>query len=208
LADTATAVATNGNETCALTNGGALKCWGLTDINAFGDGLSNVPVNVTGLGAGVVAIATGNSGLTACALTSAGAVKCWGQNSSGVLGDGTAKNSSTPVNVTSLGSGVAAITVGVNHVCALMSAGIVKCWGDNYYGELGNGTSNDSFTPVNVTSLGSEVLAIATSGWHSCALTSAGSVECWGENYYGQLGNGTTTDSSIPVNVTVPVAVL
>src|SRR5262249_52195951 len=117
-------------------------------------------------------------------------------------GEGTTTARHTPVAVSGLASGVAAIAAaGGDHTCALTSAGGVECWGDNDAGQLGDGTTTDRRTPVAVSGLASGVAAISAGYDHTCALTSADGVECWGNNERGQLGDGTTTDRHTPVEV-------
>ncbi len=196
------AIGAGDEHTCALTSAGGVKCWGRNALGRLGDGSTTdrlTPVDVFGLGSGVVAIST--RGDHTCALTSAGGVKCWGRNARGQLGDGSTTDRLTPVDVSGLGRGVVAISAGGAHTCALTSARGVKCWGSNSGGQLGDGSTTSSFTPVDVPDLASGVVAISARGGHTCALTSAGGVKCWGRNGDGQLGDGSITDRLTPVDV-------
>lgn len=191
------AIATGASHSCALTTGGGVKCWGANGNGRLGDGSETdrlTAVDVLGLGSGVIAITVGDA--HSCALTNAGAVKCWGENTSGTLGDGTETHRPTAVNVSGLTSGVVAIAAGNRHTCALTTTGGVKCWGDNQFGQLGDMSTMTRLTAVDVSQLGSGVKAIAAGGSHSCALTIAGEVRCWGRNQHGQLGDDSTTDRS------------
>jgi len=137
-----------------------------------------------------------------CALTTEGGVKCWGANRSGQLGDGTQTDRVTPVAVAGLSNGATAVVAGEGHSCALMNNGGVKCWGDNSYGELGDGTEEPyRITPVDVVGLSIGATALATRGDHTCALMSNGGVKCWGYNDNGQLGDGTYINRTTPVDV-------
>ncbi len=216
-----TQVATGDAHSCALTSVGAVACWGVNHYGQLGDpansGNANpnpVPLDVATLGSGMVAIAAGRS--HNCALTSAGAVKCWGMNFYGQLGDPANSDNTNPntvpLDVATLGSGVVAIAAGSWHSCALTSAGGVKCWGRNRFGELGSsvnvGTSNANIVPLDVATLGNGVVAIAAGDLHTCALTSAGAVKCWGSNEYGQLGNSTNSGTTNANNAPLDVATL
>ena len=147
----------------------------------------------------VTEITTG--GRHTCALYLSGGAKCWGYNEQGPLGDGTIINRAAPVDVEGLSSGVSAISAGGYHTCALMTSGGVKCWGSNGYGQLGDGTTTNSTTPVDVSGLSSGVSAISAGYFHTCALTNSRIIKCWGSNEYGQLGDGTTTNRTTPVGV-------
>ncbi len=201
----ATAIAARVFHTCALLSDGTAQCWGDNSYGDLGNGSmtgSTTPV-VVSLPSGTTAIAIAAGGDHSCALLSNGTAQCWGLNNFGQLGNGTTTNSSTPVAVILSGglSRATAIAAGSNHTCALLSDGTAQCWGYNGYGQLGSGTFTDSNTPVPVNAL-SGATAIAAGGYHTCALLSDGTGKCWGYNAYGQLGNGTLINSSIPVAVT------
>jgi hypothetical protein len=132
-----------------------------------------------------------------CAVTTAGAVKCWGANEYGQLGGSTGggNNSTTPVDVFGLGSGVVAVSAGGVHTCALTTGGGVKCWGRNWEGELGDGTRMTppaAFAlPVDVSNLTSDAATVSAGFYHTCAVTSGVGLKCWGWNRHGEVGDGT-----------------
>ena len=188
--------------TCAVLETGGVKCWGRNYYGQLGDGTTDdrsTPVDVSGLTSGGSAVAAGSS--HTCALLDTGGIKCWGINNYGQLGDGTTDESTTPVDVSGLSSGVFAIGAGMYHSCALLGTGGVKCWGRNHNGQLGDGTTEDSSTPVDVSGLSSGVSAITVGSTFTCALLDTGGMKCWGSNYDGQLGDGTMDDSLTPVDV-------
>lgn len=201
LVNGVSAVSAGEAHTCALTTTGKVKCCGSYGVGMVGETAfsSLTPVDVSGLDSGVIALAAG--GTHTCALTTGGGVKCWGTNNNGQLGDGTTDSSITPVAVSGLASGVVALAAGTSHTCALTAGGGVKCWGANDEGKLGDGTSTDHSAPVDVSGLTHDVAALAAGAGHTCAQMRNGGARCWGGNWAGQLGNGTTTNPWQPVNV-------
>ena len=193
--------------TCAVTATGGLKCWGSNLLGQLRDGTTTdreTPADVTGLTSGVAAVSAGKGNFGeghTCAVTTAGGVKCWGLNRDGQLGDGTNADSNTPLDVFGLTSGVTGVSVGARHTCALTTAGGVKCWGYNELGQLGDGTLAYWNTPVDVVGLTSGVSTVSGGTEHTYALTTTGSLKCWGGNQFGQLGNGTFVGSNTPVDV-------
>lgn len=193
------AISSGHNHSCALTTSGGVKCWGANGSGQLGDGSNtsrSKPVDVFGLSSGVAAISA--SYYHTCALTKAGGIKCWGYNRYGQIGDGSTMNQSTPATVAGLASGMASVSAGYDQTCAVTTAGGMKCWGHNGYGELGNGTAKDSATPVDVSGLAAGVASISAGNDHTCAVTTLGGLKCWGFNNNGQVGDGTTTSRTTP----------
>ena len=136
-----------------------------------------------------------------CALKADGTVWCWGDNHFGQLGNGSLAPSAVPVAVAGLGTGVVSLAGSGNHTCALTAQGGVLCWGANEAGQLGNGSTDNSGVPRQVTGLASGVLQVSAGMGHTCALVDTRAVWCWGQNGTGELGTGTTTPSPVPVPV-------
>jgi alpha-tubulin suppressor-like RCC1 family protein len=202
LVSSVVAVSAGGEHTCAVTSAGGVQCWGYNGSGQLGDNSpfsSNFPVNVQGL-TGVVGVYAGMT--HTCALTSAGAVQCWGGNAFGQLGNDSTTNSPVPVGVQGLTAGVVALSVGDYYACAITSSHALVCWGGNGHGELGNNTTTDSGIPVSVVGLAAGVSAVSAGSGHTCAITSTGAGMCWGYNGHGELGNNSTTNSTVPVEVT------
>jgi len=227
------AIAAGYDHTCAIV-AGEVMCWGSNGDGELGTGAAGYadqPIDVCASGSGVGcvpltganAVAVGDD--VSCAVfddSSAGHVRCWGYNSDGEVGDGTTQTRRTPVDVCASGAwdgtrcddygspsplaGVWQVAAGADHVCALMLDGTVKCWGDNYYGQLANDYANYTSSTLPIDACAGEgavctplanVDALAAGSSHGCAVvdaTTSGGVRCWGDNSYGQLGDGTEDD--------------
>ena len=195
--NTAVDVASSWSRSCAVLANGSIECWGYFSGGA-------VPVAVVGI-ADAVAVVGGKSQF--CAKKSDGSAACWGENQYGQLGDGTTNGSgNTAVPWEGGRTDVIEISMGSRHSCALLSPlGTVRCVGLNSKGQLGNGSQINSQTPVDVSGL-TNVIQVASGGRaefsgnsHNCALKNDGTVWCWGTNDQGQLGDGTTTLRTTPV---------
>ncbi len=192
LLDGMRAVAAGGNHSCALTTTGTVRCWGSTSSGQFGYFGSDSPyqtVPISGLSGKVQAISAGLE--HSCALLDVGRVECWGSSSYGQGGN------PAPVGFVGLDS-IQTVHAGGLHNCALTTTGGVKCWGNNAFGQLGDGTTTTAYVPVDVTGLSSGVQAISVGEVHSCALTTAGAVKCWGDNQYAQIGDGSFPGVATP----------
>ena len=205
---------------CALSGSGNAYCWGYNLVGALGNNsetTSLVPVEVVGLGgsgflSGLVQLAAGL--YHTCALTIAGNVYCWGEGLDGELGNFTASTSLVPVEVVGVGdsgflSGVANISAGERHACAVTSGGNVFCWGMGVSGQLGANSTSEESTPVEVVGIGGTgflggIVSVSGGFEHSCALSAIGNVFCWGDNGYYELGDGSGGgQSNTPVEVQV-----
>ncbi|MDC0740120.1 RCC1 domain-containing protein [Polyangium mundeleinium] len=141
-------------------------------------------------------------GLHTCAATEGGAVYCWGHNGYNKVGSGSWYSpKQTPTAVSGITDAVAVAT-GWEHSCALLSSGEVVCWGQNSYGQLGHGSSGSySASPVTVSNL-SDAISIDAGAYSTCALRATGKVVCWGDDWFGQLGNGSpSANQGAPVEV-------
>ncbi|MBI5510908.1 MAG: hypothetical protein HY903_19275 [Deltaproteobacteria bacterium] len=237
-----TALAGGDDHSCAIAGpSDAVYCWGSNAYGQLGDGgtvaYSAVPVPVCLSGnaaAGtcvpltdVAAVVTGAS--HTCALTSTGGVWCWGSNYEGQLGVGveywTLGESYAPLPVCETGAvwdgtkcdlagsdqrlgSILAIAAGGSYTCAIRSDHTATCWGDSYYGQLGNGSTDDALTPAAVcntdgcgTNL-ADVSSLSTAAFHACAVSGTNEIYCWGADAAGQLGPQTSpADPTLPGKV-------
>jgi len=193
---------------CTLLSNGSVACSGDGQYGALGSGNTDSTIIssiVSGLPTAVEVstsedINSDDMCPSSYALLANGSIASWGSNSYGQLGDGTADTRLSPVivngitNAQSLSRGGSASAT----TCAVLSNGSVACWGFNYDGELGNGESTDSYTPVLASGI-TTATAVSTGNYHTCALLANGSVACWGYNSDGQLGNDDTVEAYTPV---------
>jgi len=202
--DTATDVALNIYGGCARLAGGAVKCWGYRFLGGLDDpqpsDFNAEPVAMPGLD-DVVDLIDGGY-MTHCAVRAGGTAVCWGFNFAGSLGNGFGSWSPDPAGTvltgaTDLSAG------GGRHACAIRSDFKVACWGDNGYGQAGvdKDEQRSLYAPLAVDTAG-QFTSVSAGYQHTCALKDDGTVWCWGEGHYGQLGNGANSESHVPVQAT------
>jgi len=202
------AMASDGAGFCAIQSTGTLNCWGGGADGALGNN------NTTNSDVPVIDSVTNGSAITSdgthsyCATLVSEDVDCWGLDTDGELGDAMMGiDSDVPVAVSGLSGALAVASDGDHSYCAVLTSGGVDCWGQGTDGELGNGATADSDTPVAVSDL-SGVVALSDEGDDSyCAVTGTGAVDCWGDDSDGELGDGSTTAEDTPVSNGVTTAV-
>ena len=197
-----TLMAAGSMHTCARKTDGSVWCWGENFHGQVGDNTTIdrlVPTAVSGLGSGVSTLASGSE--FNCVIKTDGSVWCWGRGDTHQLGNGSGADRLVPTAVTGLGASVSGVATGDAHACALKSDGSALCWGNNQYGQIGDGTTDHRSTPTAVSGLASGVSQVAGGRWFTCARKTDGSAWCWGRNDNGVIGDGTTNSQSIPVQV-------
>ena len=204
-----TALTTGTGHSCGLAASGTARCWGSNNFAQLGQGVASLDFSwspgqeVIG-GLSFTTVTAG--GQHTCSLTASGSAYCWGSNFEGQLGIGRlttnpegSRVAFEPLPVTG-GLTFTAVSAGNWHSCGLTTSGAAFCWGSNFYGQLGDGSTSSTLSPQAVSG-GLTFSAVAAGYSHTCGLTTGGAVYCWGDNAYGQLGNGTTSGSSVPMAV-------
>ena len=203
-------IAAGTRHTCAAYASGSVACWGENENGQLGNGesghnvYSSVPVEVAGIDD---AVAVGVGWEHSCAVHDTGEVSCWGDNSHGEIGSGQDGATTIPLPAKAVGiDDAVSVTAGHWHTCALRQTGGISCWGADHDGQLGDGRIGgdiDSFVPVDVIDI-SDAVGVSAGGEHTCAVHATGEVSCWGDNWKGELGNGTAGnefDTGVPVKV-------
>jgi alpha-tubulin suppressor-like RCC1 family protein len=206
-------VSTGAFHTCGVTTAGRAYCWGGNDKGQLGDGTTVVnvtrttPVAVVG-GLRFRHVTAGYE--HTCGVTTDDRVYCWGLNFFGQLGNGTQGSDhflvATPAEVVG-GHRFRQVRAGYSHTCAITRSDLAFCWGENIYGQLGDGTTIGDATPDRGRATPVRVLGelqwrqLSGGGEHTCGVTQTDQLYCWGLNDHGQLGNGTTTNRLKPAPV-------
>jgi alpha-tubulin suppressor-like RCC1 family protein len=211
-----TQLSSGSNHSCAITSKGKTFCWGNNyhgQLKFFREEMSNVPVYtyspVLSYAKKFVALSSG--GFHTCGVTTEKEIFCWGDNEFGQLGRkilsparGQYGRVTAGPNTFNAGEEITMLAGGT-HTCGYSNSGIPFCWGENYYGQLGDNskTSNPNPTKVDLRNLteGERFTSLSTKYDYNCGLTNIGKAYCWGRNSYGQLGDGSKIDKSIPTPI-------
>lgn len=201
------AIASGLYHSCSILSSSSVICWGWGLYGQLGTGRnedSKTPATVL-LPSGTTPVSV-VAGLhhTCIALTS-GSIVCFGQNTHGQLCDGTLTDRASPVRMF-LPDTASAVAAGGWHTCALMTNNDVMCVGSNFHGQLGSGVPTLNVTSAVTVAMpqGSAAASVAAGGWHTCIITSTGSLLCFGLNSNGQLGDGTMDNRYLPTPVALP----
>ena len=210
---------------CIILEDRSGMCWGSNTNGQLGNGVSTghganaswsnpapEPITILPQNRSLAAISTGQ--LHVCAILDNGSVVCWGGNHHGQIGNGTygddGDSAVTTPQYVSLPAGRTAISIdsGFYHNCAILDDHSTWCWGRNNHGQLGDGTTTNSSTPIEISVPGLEFASISAGAYHTCAVATNASVWCWGQHDNGQLGlggnaTGYPNDSDVPAWVDI-----
>ncbi len=217
--DNVRSVAVGMRDSCAVTKDGELWCWGNNNYGQIGNGTkvaSWTPQRVEGILEPVAKVRVGTR--HTCAVTESNSLYCFGNNYYWALGiDNDCYNSDddciflTPQLITSVGNNVEDVALGSSHTCVLNTEGEVRCFGDNEYGTLGNGTigyETSTAEPSPVHNMPERVTALTAGVNHTCAALESGGVKCWGDNSSGQLGRGHSSNFDSNSDISIPEYVI
>jgi alpha-tubulin suppressor-like RCC1 family protein len=213
-------IAAGQNHTCAILEGGAVRCWGLGETGRLGYansrtvGDDETPSTMGDIALGGKAVRLALGQYHSCALLDTGKVRCWGFGLYGQLGYGqsaTIGDDENPASAgdVSIGGTAVRIAAGAYHTCALLDTGSVRCWGYGIYGALGYGdtdTIGNDESPASAgdVPVGGQVIDIVAGGNHTCAIMQSGAARCWGYGQHGVLGYAavqTIGDNETPASV-------
>ena len=189
-------VALGGSHSAAITKDGSLYIWGWNNYGQLGDGTTTGRYTPIKIMDNVASVSLGNS--HSAAITKDGSLYMWGYNGNGRLGDGTTTDRYTPIKIM---DNVASANLGDDHSAAITKDGSLYMWGKNDCGQLGDGTTDNKTNKTRPHRVASNVQSVELGDVHTTVISKDGGLYTWGYNYYGQLGNGTTTKSSNPIKI-------
>ncbi len=191
-------VTAGASHTCGITSAKVLKCWGDNSMGQLNNGQSLQSYVPLVIDSGTQYQNVSAGAFHTCGITTGGVLKCWGDNSNGQLGSGDLLPPAlaTPLVIVDSVS-YTQVSAGTVHTCGITTGGVLKCWGSNLLGTLGNGLPTPSYTPLVIDSA-NLYAKISAGSAHSCGITLTGELKCWGDNFTGQLGNGLSETSHTP----------
>ncbi len=193
-------VATGDSHGCATKTDGTLWCWGMGGMGQLGNGQPRTTTTAQQVGAASTWTRVSSGAQHTCATRSDHTLWCWGDNPWGQLGLGSTANTSQPTQVGALATWKT-VAAGYQHTCATKTDGTLWCWGQNFYGQLGGGAlASPQVNPVKVGVL-TTWASVTTGAYHTCATKTDGTLWCWGDNTFGELGIGSTVLKNTPNRV-------